>query len=469
MATQLSFGLPAGAEKLKAVKELVDDLTEDLDNEQFLPDDRALALEKLKIYTRDPKNSEPLYTEKGIHMLLRHAYDNSSIKASHAAMRVLANAMLLVPLTRRIFVEKKFAPRACQKLDTEDFDGEFLNSRVLLISTYDPHIDLDELLDNEKLADRIINNLARHEKEMNSKKAESDPMQDMALAETLKLLFNVTHHRPEKASMFTPAVPHLAALLFKDDISPTNPLSPPVGFIVNGFLNLELGGQESQESLHPEGDTDKVVFRLIEILDPAIRTTPDSQLDASVTPLIGLIKTIYEHAPESSKNLIRERLLPTEEDRKDVLGKGDNLSAKLLKNYNNPLAPNTRNMIQHLFFDLSDKDASKFVENVGYGLASGFLFQNNIPVPASATGDSEETKSSRKPTNPITGQFIEDEKSVEMPEMTEDEKEREAERLFVLFERLKATGVVDIQNPVEAAAREGRYRELKEDEVEELE
>jgi hypothetical protein len=34
---------------------------------------------------------------------------------------------------------------------------------------------------------------------------------------------------------------------------------------------------------------------------------------------------------------------------------------------------------------------------------------------------------------------------------------------------LKATGVVDIQNPVEAAVREGRYRELKEDEVEEIE
>jgi len=34
---------------------------------------------------------------------------------------------------------------------------------------------------------------------------------------------------------------------------------------------------------------------------------------------------------------------------------------------------------------------------------------------------------------------------------------------------LKQTGVVDIQNPVEAAMREGRYRELKDDEVEEIE
>jgi hypothetical protein len=34
---------------------------------------------------------------------------------------------------------------------------------------------------------------------------------------------------------------------------------------------------------------------------------------------------------------------------------------------------------------------------------------------------------------------------------------------------LKNTGIVDIQNPVEAAVREGRYRELKDDEVEEIE
>ena len=38
-------------------------------------------------------------------------------------------------------------------------------------------------------------------------------------------------------------------------------------------------------------------------------------------------------------------------------------------------------VISHLFFDMSDKDAGKFIENVGYGFASGFLFQNNIPIP----------------------------------------------------------------------------------------
>ena len=62
--------------------------------------------------------------------------------------------------------------------------------------------------------------------------------------------------------------------------------------------------------------------------------------------------------------------------------------------------------------------------------------------------------------NPVTGQRRDMELAVEGPEMTDEEKEREAEKLFVLFERLKATGVVDVVNPVEQARREGRFEEV---------
>jgi len=40
-----------------------------------------------------------------------------------------------------------------------------------------------------------------------------------------------------------------------------------------------------------------------------------------------------------------------------------------------------------------------------------------------------------KRINPITGQLLDTEEGVETDEMTEEEKEREAEKLFVLFER----------------------------------
>ncbi|UZP34058.1 hypothetical protein NXS19_001874 [Fusarium pseudograminearum] len=461
MATLPPTGLPTGTDKLEYIKELINDLSEDLNQELYLPDDRAAVLDQLKILTRDPTNADPLYTEEGVSTLLRHAYDKPSTKSADAARRVLANAMVLKPVTRDIFVNKGFAPNACQGLNGGSFDDEFLNSRILFLSTYGTKVDLKKLIDDEKLADRISENLARHTKES---KAKSDPMQDMALVESAKLLFNVTYYCPDKSSSFTSAIPHLVALLLKQDISQTKPLDPPVGFIVNALANLDVGSSDCQKSIHPEGDPEKVVSRLISILDAAMKNVPDDQLDATVSPLLGVISSIYKHAPDSSKKYIQAKLLPTEEDRKEVLGKGDALSAKLLQNFNNPLAPSVGTVIQHLLYDLSENDANKFVENVGYGFASGFLFQNNIPIPPSASDPG-----SQKPVNPVTGQHVDAEKPVDEPEMTEEEKEREAERLFVLFERLKNTGVVDIQNPVEAAMREGRYRELKDDEVEEIE
>ena len=43
--------------------------------------------------------------------------------------------------------------------------------------------------------------------------------------------------------------------------------------------------------------------------------------------------------------------------------------------------------------------------------------------------------------------------------MTDEEKEREAERLFVLFERMRSLGV-GVENPVRTFQQSGRFEEL---------
>lgn len=57
--------------------------------------------------------------------------------------------------------------------------------------------------------------------------------------------------------------------------------------------------------------------------------------------------------------------------------------------------------------------------------------------------------------NPITGTT----QTFQPPdnEMTEEEKEREAERLFVLFDRLEKTGTGFV-NPVRKAVQEGKLQ-----------
>lgn len=47
----------------------------------------------------------------------------------------------------------------------------------------------------------------------------------------------------------------------------------------------------------------------------------------------------------------------------------------------------------------------------------------------------------------------------DLSEMTDEEKEREAERLFVLFERMRSLGI-GVENPVRTFQQSGRFEEL---------
>jgi hypothetical protein len=358
--------------------------------------------------------------------------------------------MLLKPETRQIFVDLKcdtdspnkdrvsYGSKACNKLKNDSWDDEFLISRILFLTTYGTNINLTNLVDQNGLADILVQKMSRHAKRLTEKqsKAKVDPMEGMALLETLKLMFNLSHFCSDRVSSLTPTVPHIATILLKNDISKTKPLDHPFRDLINALLNLDLDDKELQSALYPRGDSTAVCQRLIEILDHSLRVYDDNELEQSVTPLVGVIRKLHAspNMAEPVRQYIRETLLPTEEDRRLVLGKGQTFPARLLRSSTNAMTPQLRDAVQHLLFDMSDKDASKFVENVGYGFASGFLFQNGMPVPASAK-EAHATGDAMRPVNPVTGQFLDAEAPIREPEMTEEEKEREAEKLFVLFER----------------------------------
>ena len=78
---------------------------------------------------------------------------------------------------------------------------------------------------------------------------------------------------------------------------------------------------------------------------------------------------------------------------------------------------------------------------IGYGNAAGFLMMRGM------MGSPGDVSSSDPNINPITGQIKEDLPDP-MAGMSEEEKEREAEKLFVLFDRLQKTGVIQVvQDP----------------------
>lgn len=347
--------------------------------------------------------------------------------------------MLIKAEARQLFVDLEYEAKACAQLKRDTWDDEFLVGRVIFLTTYGTNVDLAKLIDEHGLADTVISKLAKHAKLATPpRKDKVDPMQDMALAETLKLMFNVTHFCKAKADAFTPAVTPVVTLLSQREITSSQPLDGPFSPLVNALVNLKLDSPEAKAALYPEAAPSSVVERLLLLLDQSLKTYNDENLEQTVTPLVSVLRVVYDSAPDATQALIRSSLLPTSDDRAKVLGKGETMPSRLLRNSTNALTPQLRETVSHFLFEMSDKDAHKFVDNVGYGFASGFLFQNNIPVPKNAADGSAGTSAggSGRAVNPITGQFLDREVVPdEGPEMTQEEKEREAERLFVLFER----------------------------------
>lgn len=351
-------------------------------------------------------------------------------------------------------------------MQTDDRDDEFLISRILFLMTYSMTLDFDKLISEHGLAHSVNavrmqsmpkmrqreghlanghKNIARHSKrcsESSGRTSAANPTEEMSLVETLKLLFNITYYHPGLASKFSDSIPHLFAILSSIKL-PSPPLQPPVTYLINALMNLEPAKKES--SLHsdpvfPTLDPETNIQRLTSILDQAIKSYPERELDQATAPLFTLLRRVYEIAPPEMQEYMRSLLLPTDDARSKPLGTDDTLASRILRLSVSPSLPTLRENISALLFELSDKDASKFVRNVGYGYAAGFLMNQNIEVPANAmeanaVGSQNEAGTADADLNPVTGQRRSHEPVDTGPEMTDEEKEREAERLFVLFER----------------------------------
>ncbi|RYO68243.1 hypothetical protein AA0116_g236 [Alternaria tenuissima] len=455
-----------GRAKLDDVTRILSELKTDLDVKKLSVEQRRQLLEQLKVYGRSVDNSDPIFTEDGLRTLGHHAFDGETTPAAQEALRCIANALLLQPKTRQILVNLGHGPHAAEKLKEESIDTEFLAARILFLTTYNANLDYAQLVRENQLVDSINAVITRHAKRYSKSapRRNEQPMEAMALSETLKLLFNIIHHKQDLAPLFAPSIPNVFKILVRRGI-PSPPLSGPTRELVNILLHLDIENEQGREGLFPSFDGEVNIRHLIKILDQALIVYPPKELDETVTPLLTLIHRIYTVAPAEIASTMEKLLLPTTEERDRPLGKSDTLSSRLLNLSTSALTPSLRNGISMLLWKLSHEDPATFVHNVGYGFASGFLMSNNIQMPEELVKEhAPESGDEGIPINPITGQRLDKEEQVQMEPMTQEEKEREAERLFVLFERLKATGVMDVVNPVEEAYRSGRIQELSDDE-----
>ena len=244
---------------------------------------------------------------------------------------------------------------------------------------------------------------------------------------TLAVSYEAQAHR------FIPSFQPVFDLLDKVRI-PSPPMQLPVSLLVGCLASVPFHDKSRKGVTFLKSNVEK----LIDVVDASLKSYAGQAGEMNLlTPMVALLR-VSQAADLESETIkqLKERLLPSEEDRKEVLGKGKTLPHRLLHFGVNSTSPELRDPTLSLLFELSNKDSREFIRNVGFGNAVGYLTTKGINVSQEDMAASGADANDSRPINPITGQRMDMEQDVDLPEMTEEEKEREAERLFVLFERL---------------------------------
>lgn len=88
---------------------------------------------------------------------------------------------------------------------------------------------------------------------------------------------------------------------------------------------------------------------------------------------------------------------------------------------------------------------NQLVAYCGYGNLAGYLFTKGITNPQSVGIESNTESNALVGVDPISGTLQRDNPKEALPEMTDEEKEREAERLFVLLDKLEKSGAIQVK------------------------
>ncbi|GAA5919984.1 hypothetical protein JCM1841_004412 [Sporobolomyces salmonicolor] len=198
-----------------------------------------------------------------------------------------------------------------------------------------------------------------------------------------------------------------------------------------------------------------------------------SKIEEMLGPIMLLLRKMSMLG--DANEAFRRRIFPRSIDRSLPLDRHSTLTGHLVRLLSSILLPNTAYGVGEFLYNLCDRDPEKLCHAIGYGNASGFL-QNRgelIPPPPRAqdapTAPPAGTSTAPpRPVNPITGAFDPPEDPDDVP-MSEAEKEREAERLYTLFDRMSRSGVLSAENPVHRARSEGRFEDTSEQRERELE
>ncbi|XP_040922762.1 synembryn-A [Toxotes jaculatrix] len=282
------------------------------------------------------------------------------------------------------------------------------------------------------------------------------------ITEILKILFNITYstHRQEPSEDDAALYRHLVAILrlclmrkcmLSDD---TDELQ---GHTVNLLSALPLQCLDvllmvplEPNSEQCQGVNMDCVHTLLTFMERRLEL--GDKIKEKLTPILNLL-TESCRAHRETRHYIRKHILPPLRDVSHRPEEGSTVKSRLIRLMTH-LDTDLKHCAADLIFVLCKENVRRFVKYTGYGNAAGLLatrgllsgqgsrtYSSDTQYSSDSDSDTEEYRQVKDRINPVTGR-VEAEQSDPMEGMTEEEKEEEAKRLIMLFNKLSRDNII---------------------------
>ncbi|KAJ1908933.1 hypothetical protein GGI03_004211 [Coemansia sp. RSA 2337] len=450
-----------------------------------------LALTLLKTLGRQIDDTNELGTERAISGLLSLALDLKSqaeidskqadyaVDACNEALTCVANTMLLLPKCRPLFADIHGADTINKILQSGVTQTTaFLCGRCLFLSIESPksaEYCVDSLYLPKTLAQTIRGFLDR-ESDKSDRFSPQQVMNELFKA-AMSLCVYYPRDTPQGSSDDALSPEHAVKLLDILQVSLDTLFALP---LANGHLadpaRQAIGIALNFPTLSPdpilhcwlppkssgaESERYRYVDRIYHLF-ATLAATSDESYKAEITPLALVLVRLVTEQPDVRQRLFYRVYPQNTEDYSALPEDRPGLSGTLVRLMRIPEGGMVSGAIGDFLLALLGQDVSKFILAVGYGNAAGYMLARGIAIPDSVIRQVRESVDSNL-VDPVTGRYLNQDMDRELANMTDEEKEREAERLFVLFERLNKTGFIKVDNPVRTAMESGRFQEIDEE------
>ncbi|KAL5040367.1 hypothetical protein BDV3_006531 [Batrachochytrium dendrobatidis] len=282
--------------------------------------------------------------------------------------------------------------------------------------------------------------------------------------------------RDELGKSFTLLLAATIEIFTKTPLNPI-PLTPPHSHAINMMMNLPV---KSLSKTWFFEDDYSIVYKSVDILTTTLCTVfpqraninsgkgrkeyedeeeylaeiDGTNVDQAIPPLLILMRS-WAKGDDGACQILKKLLMPKNIDRSKPLHHGTTVTNYMIWLMMTVTMLQIRDCVSELLFAVCKESMDELVAYVGYGNAAGFLMNKGLlgSTPSQSKPSQEESVADdQAKINPITGEYIkpEDEHNEALENMTEEERERETEKLMVLISRLEKNGAIQVVRKNEA-------------------